>query len=102
MTGEVRRYRRTIGGLATVLDDALRLRGGVWVAWAGPDVPDVLKPAATGLGYPIRCAHLGAEDLDNFYGGFANQVLWPLCHIFPERCRFDRTFWTAYRDANAH
>jgi len=101
MSGEVRRYRRTIGGLATVLDDALRLRSGVWVAWAGADVPDVLKPAATGLGYPIRCAHLSTEELDHFYGGFANQVLWPLCHIFPERCRFDRAFWTGYRDANA-
>jgi alpha,alpha-trehalose-phosphate synthase [UDP-forming] len=96
------RYRRTIGGLATALDDVLRARGGVWVAWAGADAPAVLKPSTTGLGYPIRCAQLKAEELENFYGGFANQVLWPLCHIFPERCRFDHKFWLAYRNANAH
>ncbi len=97
-----RRYRRTIGGLASALDDALRARGGVWVAWAGHNVPELLRPGATGLGYPIRCAQLSPDEIEHFYGGFANQVLWPLCHIFPEHCRFDRAYWSAYRDANAH
>jgi alpha,alpha-trehalose-phosphate synthase [UDP-forming] len=97
-----KRYRRTIGGLASALDDALRSHGGVWVAWAGQDVPEMLRPTTTGLGYPIRCAQLTSEELEGFYGGFANQVLWPLCHIFPERCRFERGYWAAYRDANAH
>jgi trehalose 6-phosphate synthase/phosphatase len=96
------RFRRTIGGLATALDGALRARGGTWIAWAGDDVAKVLTPAATGLSYPIRSTQLGAEELEGFYGGFANQVLWPLCHVFPERCRFDRAFWLAYRQANAH
>ena len=26
---------RSIGGLASTLDDALRVRGGVWLAWSG-------------------------------------------------------------------
>jgi trehalose-6-phosphate synthase len=98
--GGAQRYRRTIGGLATALDDVLRTRDGVWIAWAGDGVPDVLAPATTGLSYPIRCARLGADQLEQYYRGFANQVLWPLCHIFPERCRFDRAFWGAYRDVN--
>jgi alpha,alpha-trehalose-phosphate synthase [UDP-forming] len=62
----------------------------------------VLRTSATGLGYPIRAAQLTNDELEAFYGGFANQVLWPLCHIFPERCRFAREYWNAYRDANAH
>jgi alpha,alpha-trehalose-phosphate synthase [UDP-forming] len=101
-SARTKRYRRTIGGLASALDDVLRSHGGVWVAWAGAGVPDVLRPGTTGLGYSIRCAQLTNEELEGFYGGFANQVLWPLCHIFPERCRFDRRYWAAYRDANAH
>jgi len=36
------RYRRTIGGLATALDDVLRSRGGTWIAWAGQDAPEVM------------------------------------------------------------
>jgi trehalose 6-phosphate synthase/phosphatase len=102
MDGGARQYRRTIGGLATALDDALRVHGGVWIAWAGLETPDLLKPAATGLGYSIRCAQLTPDELENFYGGFANQVLWPLCHTFPERCRFDRQYWLGYQQANAH
>ena len=100
--GDELRIRRTVGGLATALDDVLRDRNGLWIAWAGENAPDVLKPATTGLAYPIRCAQLGPGEIDNFYRGFANQVLWPLCHIFPERCRFEPAFWPAYRDANAH
>ena len=95
------RARRTIGGLATALDDVLREHNGSWIAWAGLDAPGVLSPAVTGLGYPIRCAGLTAADVDDYYGGFANQVLWPLCHVFPERCRFEPAFWPAYRDVNA-
>jgi hypothetical protein len=95
------RVRRTVGGLAIALDDVLRSRSGVWIAWAGPDAPEILRPSVTGLGYSIRTAQLGAEEVAHFYGGFANQVLWPLCHGFPERCRFESAFWPAYEKANA-
>ena len=43
-------------------------------------------PDETGLPYPIHTVHLSEREVDNYYGGFANQVLWPLCHIFPTRC----------------
>ena len=44
--------------------------------------------------------HLSDREIDNYYGGFANQVLWPLCHIFPNRCEFDPAYWGAYRRVN--
>jgi alpha,alpha-trehalose-phosphate synthase [UDP-forming] len=91
----------TVGGLGSALDDALRERQGIWVAWAGEDAPPELRPEATGLAYPIRTVHLTSREVDDFYGGFANRVLWPLCHVFPERCRFDAAYWPAYQDANA-
>ena len=98
-TGE-RRVKRTVGGLATALDDVVRARGGVWVAWAGPVEDGELPPEQTGLPYPIRAVALGERDLEHYYGGFANQVLWPLCHYFPTLCRFEGSYWTAYRHAN--
>ncbi|HEV7735103.1 MAG TPA: trehalose-6-phosphate synthase [Candidatus Binatia bacterium] len=94
------RIRRTIGGLATALDDVLRERSGTWIAWAGSVQDGDLTPERTGLPYPIRAVHLSERELDNYYSGFANQVLWPLCHIFPTRCHFNPSFWTAYRHAN--
>jgi trehalose 6-phosphate synthase len=95
------RITRTVGGLATALDDALRERGGTWVAWAGTCADETLSPAATGLPYPVRAVRLKEREVSNYYAGFANQVLWPLCHMFPTRCCFQPTFWTAYQQANA-
>jgi trehalose 6-phosphate synthase len=94
------RIRRTVGGLATALDDVLRERPGTWIAWAGSVRDEDLTPDRTGLPYPIRAVQLSERELDNYYAGFANQVLWPLCHIFPTRCHFNPAFWTAYRHAN--
>jgi trehalose 6-phosphate synthase/phosphatase len=94
------RINRTVGGLATALNDAMQEHGGTWVAWAGSDAAEHLAPASTGLTYPIRAVQLDEWEISNYYRGFANQVLWPLCHTFPDRCRFQATYWSAYRQAN--
>src|SRR2546425_11496860 len=93
-------FVRTVGGLASALDDALRVRGGVWIAWVGPHVEEELSPDATGLAYPIRPVRLKEREVNEYYAGFANQVLWPLCHTFPSRVRMQATYWNAYRQAN--
>ena len=91
---------RTVGGLAGALDDALRLHGGTWIAWVGQHVPDELPPETTGLAYPIRAVRLKEREVSHYYAGFSNQVLWPLCHMFPSRCRIQQNYWMAYRAAN--
>jgi alpha,alpha-trehalose-phosphate synthase [UDP-forming] len=96
-----RRVARTVGGLAGALDEALRERGGTWVAWVGPEAGEVLAPEVTGLGYPIHGVRLKDHEVNNYYGGFSNQVLWPLCHSLPTLCNFQPAFWGAYRQANA-
>src|SRR5262245_40919876 len=98
--GEGYGFRRTVGGLATALDVTLRERPGLWIAWAGTANDQVLEPADTKLPYPIHAIRLSEREVDNYYGGFANQVLWPLCHIFTTRCVFDPAYWGAYRHVN--
>src|SRR5262245_51115625 len=94
------RFVRTVGGLATALDDVLRERQGAWIAWVGSQTDELLPPETTGLSYPIRAVRLKEREVGNYYAGFANQVLWPLCHMFTDRCRFQPAFWTAYRHVN--
>ena len=94
------RPRRAAGGLADALNDAMAEHGGMWVAWAARAGDGELAPADTGLAYPVRSVGLKERDATTFYAGFANQVLWPLCHMFPNRCRFQPAFWTAYQRAN--
>lgn len=98
--GDVVRPRRTVGGLATALDAVMRERKGLWIAWAGTEGQELLDAERTGLPYPLLAVPLEQEELELYYSGFANQVLWPLCHMFPTRCRFDAGFWAAYARVN--
>ena len=41
------------------------------------------------------------EDVnENYYEGFCNNLLWPLCHYFPSLARFDDAYFDAYQTAN--
>ena len=37
---------------------------------------------------------------DKYYGGFCNNVIWPLFHYFPQGTVFDNNYFEAYREAN--
>ena len=100
---------RTVGGLATTLDDTLQNHGGTWLAWSGNvAAARTGRSAATlsrsfqapGGGYRLRLINLTERQVTRFYLGFANRSLWPLCHYFIERCRFDPGEWRSYREVN--
>jgi trehalose 6-phosphate synthase len=74
------------GGLAVALQSALRSRGGVWFGWSGKIAQDAdaaaeTPPAVRTLG-PVSFAvsDLTRRDVDEYYHGFANRALWPICH----------------------
>ncbi len=98
------RVGRASGGLATGLRSWQEQSSAVWVGWPG-DVSRMtssqrdaleLKLAASNL-VPV---HLTAEEIERYYEGFANQVLWPLCHYLVDHVPVDAAGWKAYRDAN--
>ena len=72
------KIKRTVGGLATALDDALRSQGGTWIAWAGAVTDDRLTPEVTGLSYPIRAVRLitsrMAEAVNEGRGALAKEA----------------------------
>jgi trehalose 6-phosphate synthase/phosphatase len=37
---------------------------------------------------------------ENYYEGFCNNLIWPLCHYFPSLARFDDVYFDAYKTAN--
>ncbi|TLV02948.1 bifunctional alpha,alpha-trehalose-phosphate synthase (UDP-forming)/trehalose-phosphatase [Dyadobacter luticola] len=41
-----------------------------------------------------------ADVNENYYEGFCNNLLWPLCHYFPSLARFDDAYFEAYQTAN--
>ncbi len=50
--------------------------------------------------YTIRRMWLTKEEEQGYYYGFANEGLWPLCHIAYARPRFDSADWVQYRHVN--
>ena len=71
------------GGLAVALEAALGERGGVWMGWSGKssgtEEPEALNVTTHGR-ITVAATDLSTRDLSEYYAGFANSVLWPLCH----------------------
>ncbi|RYH03938.1 trehalose-6-phosphate synthase [Salipiger sp. IMCC34102] len=70
------------GGLVVALHDCLRDSGGVWFGTSGQiteDAPDRLA-TVEGDGYTMRTFDLTPQEQTGYYLGYANSVLWPLCH----------------------
>ena len=94
------------GGLVTALAPILRNRGGLWVGWPGTTEGDgdtvkkLLHEVANGAGYRFEPVMLTPEEVDRFYYGFSNEVLWPLFHDLQTRCNFEPDYWRAYQAVN--
>jgi trehalose 6-phosphate synthase len=92
------------GGLVSALAPVLTRRGGTWIGWPGVAAEDVegldfdrtLPPLDYGLvPVPVR-----RREIDDFYLGFCNGVVWPLFHDLLGHCDFNPRFWRAYLDVN--
>ena len=96
------------GGVAVALDALMRERNGVWVAHgAGPadravvDESDRILVPPENPSYELRRLWLEEPTFSAYYNGFANEGLWPLCHLVDVRPQFRTEDWAAYRDINA-
>ncbi|MGK7753046.1 MULTISPECIES: alpha,alpha-trehalose-phosphate synthase (UDP-forming) [unclassified Roseovarius] len=70
----------TAGGLAVALHDGLAENGGIWIG-AHPEPGPEEGLFEIGSDPYMRLAfRLSPEDYSNYYLGFSNSVLWPLCH----------------------
>jgi trehalose 6-phosphate synthase len=99
--------QRTDGGLTSALDPVLRRLGGTWVAWgsgdADPDNTDeqgVVQVPPDSPAYRLRRVWLTSDEVKGGYLGYANEVLWPLCHITLDRIAYRKVSWEAYHRLN--
>ena len=98
------RVEHSSGGLATAIESAWEGRSGVWIGWAGnsADQPagDFLAKASRRRPYDLLGISLTEDEISKFYGGFANEIIWPLFHDMPTRCNFDPDYWEVYKAVN--
>src|SRR4051812_17177162 len=86
------------GGLAAAIAGALKSSGGLWFGWSG-EVRESAEAPVTfrkGDNYTVATIDLTQEDIDEYYAGFANRTLWPLCHFRMNLVDYDRRFSVGY------
>jgi trehalose 6-phosphate synthase len=91
------------GGLAVALYAALQERGGIWMGWSGKSISDRETPGLDVQEHgPITYAlvDLTRTDLEEYYAGFANRVLWPLCHYRLDLTEYARKDMAGYFRVN--
>lgn len=96
------------GGLVSALGDVVAETGGTWVAWGSGDAdfdPEVAPDGVVDLppddpAYTLRRLDLSRGAVDGYYYGYANQVLWPLCHLDTNYVHVDPEFFPAYERVN--
>ncbi|MBZ5704651.1 MAG: trehalose-6-phosphate synthase [Acidobacteriia bacterium] len=94
-------------GLVTALEPILRACDGTWVAHGSGDGDqetvdrrDCLRVPPDDPRYTLRRVWLSKEQEEGYYFGFANEGLWPLCHIAHTRPIFRASDWEHYRAVN--
>ena len=99
--------QRPASGLVTAMEPIMRACSGTWIAHgsgsADREVVDardrVAVPGERG-GYHVRRIWLSPEQEQGYYYGFANEGLWPLCHIAHVRPTFRTSDWEQYVQVN--
>jgi len=94
-------------GLVTAMEPILRACDGTWIAHGASnadhetvDAHDRLRVPPDEPQYTLRRVWLTEEEEERYYYGFANEGLWPLCHIAHTRPIFRSEDWEAYREVN--
>ena len=94
-------------GLVTALEPVLYACDGTWVAHGSGDADretvdknDHLRVPPDDPRYTLRRVWLSKEEEEGYYYGFANEGLWPLCHMVHTRPLFRASDWEHYRRVN--
>jgi trehalose 6-phosphate synthase len=92
------------GGLVTALTPILSEKQGLWIGWPGTSAKvklnELMTRASDDLGYILKPVQLSTEELNQYYLGFSNEILWPLLHDLQSRCNFDPAYWAMYQKVN--
>ena len=96
----------SVGGLATALTNYTTDPNSKWIGWPGIANDDITEAERRTISkkladyncYPV---FLSKKQLDAYYNGFSNSILWPLFHNLPTKLDKYNAYWKSYRDINS-
>jgi trehalose-6-phosphate synthase len=95
-------------GMVTAIEPIMRACSGTWIAHGSGsadrlvvDRADHVQVPPDDPSYTLRRVWLSEQEEAGYYYGFANEGLWPLCHLAYVRPAFREDDWRCYREVNA-
>ncbi|GAA3964562.1 bifunctional alpha,alpha-trehalose-phosphate synthase (UDP-forming)/trehalose-phosphatase [Pedobacter ginsengiterrae] len=90
------------GGLATGLGDVYKTGNSIWIGWPGIEVPEkrqqeVIDKLSDLNLYPV---FLTQDEINLYYEGFSNEVLWPVFHYLVTYAHYEQSYWDCYKSVN--
>lgn len=99
--------QRPASGLVTAVEPVMRACSGTWISHGSGtadrevvDANDRVQVPPERPEYTLKRIWLSAEEENGYYYGFANEGLWPLCHIAHVRPLFRTSDWEYYQTVN--
>jgi trehalose-6-phosphate synthase len=95
------------GGVAVALDSIAQATHALYIGRAknfeeknALDKNNTMKISGTNGDYTLKRLFFSEEDVENYYAGFSNQALWPLCHIVYEEPKWRDEWYQSYVKIN--
>jgi trehalose 6-phosphate synthase/phosphatase len=90
------------GGLATGLGSIYKKGENIWIGWPGLEVPEERQEEVRVQLAELNLipVFLSTEEINLYYEGFSNEVLWPVFHYMVTYAHFEQSYWTFYQSVN--
>jgi len=104
-------YKESVGGLVSGIKAYIEsLRGSsssdmdyLWFGWPGLSVTENEQEKlnnAIKAEFRAVPVFIPETNMDKFYRGFCNEIIWPLFHYFPSYVVYDEEYWIEYKYVN--
>ena len=107
VNGEIK-CKAAVGGVTTALDSVMRSVDGLWIACGSSKADKEIVDSSSKVrvpdketAYTLKRVWLTREQVNDYYNGFSNQALWPLCHSTYVQPVFSESQWNAYKKVNS-
>ena len=96
-------FSRSEGGLTTGMESLTMDVEKHWIGWPGTytesveeenEITEHLKE------FDFHPVFLTPDQIQNYYEGYSNSTLWPLCHYFYTYIEYENLYWDTYKQVN--
>lgn len=98
---------RPASGLTAGLDPVVQRTGGMWIAWSAGEADDEMtdqdgrvRVPPDDPAYVLDLVSLSEDEVEGYYYGHSNQVLWPMCHGGIWQTEFEERYYEIYKQVN--